>query len=81
MASITIRQIDEATKKRLRLSAAKHGTSMEEEVRRILRAALAEDHTAPDLVQAIRRRFEHLGGLELQLPPREQVREPPVPGR
>jgi len=54
---------------------------MEEKVRRILRAALAEDQTAPDLVQAIRRRFEHLGGLELQIPPREQIREPPVPGR
>ena len=40
MASITIRQIDERTKQRLRLSAAQHRTSMEEEVRRILRAAL-----------------------------------------
>lgn len=81
MASITIRRIDETTKKRLRLRAVKHGTSMEEEVRRILRAALAEDQPAPDLVLAVRRRFEHLGGLELEIPPREPIREPPVPDR
>src|SRR5262245_24720112 len=39
MASITIRQLDEALKKRLRLRAANHGRSMEDEVRVILRAA------------------------------------------
>src|SRR5262245_38676188 len=39
MASITIRQLDEALKKRLRLRAASHGRSMEDEVRVILRAA------------------------------------------
>ena len=39
MASITIRQLDEALKKRLRLRAAKSGRSVEDEVRTILRAA------------------------------------------
>lgn len=42
MASITIRQLDEALKKRLRLRAAKSGRSVEDEVRTILRAAAAE---------------------------------------
>jgi phosphopantothenoylcysteine decarboxylase/phosphopantothenate--cysteine ligase len=41
MASITIRQLDEDLKKRLRLRAASHGRSMEDEVRTILRAAAA----------------------------------------
>lgn len=81
MASITIRRLDESVKKRLRLRAAQHGTSMEDEARRILRAALADQGVRlPDLAQAIRRRFEPLGGLELQVPPRQQMREPPEPG-
>ena len=40
MPSITIRNIDESLKQRLKEQAAKHGCSMEEEVRRILAAAL-----------------------------------------
>lgn len=82
MASITIRQLEESVKRRLRLRAAQHGTSMEDEARRILRAALADQEArAPNLAQAIRRRFEPLGGLELQAPPRQPMREPPEPGR
>ena len=43
MASITIRQLDEATKKRLRLRAAKNGRSMEDEARTLLRDAAEGD--------------------------------------
>jgi phosphopantothenoylcysteine decarboxylase / phosphopantothenate---cysteine ligase len=39
MASLTVRQLDETIKKRLRLRAARHGRSMEDEVRVILRQA------------------------------------------
>ena len=39
MASLTVRQLDDRLKKRLRLLAARHGRSMEDEVRVILRAA------------------------------------------
>ena len=39
MASLTVRQIDEALKKQLRLRAARNGRSVEDEVRTILRAA------------------------------------------
>jgi phosphopantothenoylcysteine decarboxylase / phosphopantothenate---cysteine ligase len=39
MASLTIRRLDEALKQRLRLRAARHGRSMEDEARTILREA------------------------------------------
>ncbi len=42
MASLTVRQLDDKLKKRLRLRAAKHGRSVEEEIRTILRAAAAD---------------------------------------
>ena len=78
VASITIRNLDDAVKGKLRLRAARHGRSMEEEVRNILRAALAKDVAEPgNLYAAIRRRIEPLGGVELEIPPREKSREPP----
>jgi phosphopantothenoylcysteine decarboxylase/phosphopantothenate--cysteine ligase len=43
MGSITIRQLDDALKQRLRLRAARHGRSMEDEVRTILRIAAGEE--------------------------------------
>ena len=82
MASITIRNLDEQTKARLRMRAAHRKRSMEDEVRHILRSALADDAAASsDLAQAIRRRFEPLGGVELALPAREPMRDPPNPHR
>lgn len=82
MASITIRKLDERTKARLRVRAAQHGRSMEEEARTLLRAAL-RDEVAPgsNLADAIRTRFRRLGGVELRVPAREPIREPPKPGR
>ena len=82
MASITIRNLDDQTKSRLRVRAAHHRRSMEDEARNILRAALAEDRmTSGNLAEAIRRRFEPLGGVDLALPAREPMREPPKPGK
>ena len=82
MASITIRKLEESVKQRLRLRAAQHGTSMEDEARSILRVALADrEPSTPNLAQAIRRRFEPLGGVDLELPPRQPMREPPDPRR
>jgi plasmid stability protein len=81
MASITIRGLDENTKERLRVRAAHHKRSMEEEARTILRAAVAQDETSGgNLAEAIRRRFRPLGGVELRLPEREGMRKPPEPG-
>ena len=82
MASITIRNLDAQTKARLRVRAAHRQRSMEEEARTILRAALSEDDAAPrDLGAAIGARFRPLGGVELALPAREPMRDPPVPGK
>jgi plasmid stability protein len=78
MAAITIRKLDEATKTRLRVRAAHHGRSMEEEAREILRSALVVSlRTEENLAAAIRRRFAPLGGVELELPKREPVGPPP----
>jgi antitoxin FitA len=77
MASMTIRNIDDQLKIRLRMRAASRGRSMEDEARDILRAALATDHKrSGTLVDSIRARIEPLGGAELAVAPREPIREP-----
>jgi len=77
MATMTIRNIDDELKARLRVQAAVHGRSMEDEARDILRAALsAEPVRASSLIEAIRARVEPLGGVELELPAREAIRDP-----
>ena len=77
MASITIRNLDEEVKARLRVRAAGRGHSMEEEARQILREAVERQPGPTNLAAAIRGRFEPLRGVELELPPRERMREPP----
>lgn len=77
MASITIRNLDNKVKSRLRIRAAGHGRSMEEEARLILREAVDREEGPTNLAQAIRSRFARFGGVELDLPPREPMREPP----
>ena len=79
MAMLTIRDIEPAIKERLRVRAAQHGRSMEAEVRGILQAILAPPEAAPErnLAERIRARFAPLGGVELELPPREKMRDPP----
>lgn len=80
MAGITIRDLDAETEERLRIRAARHGRSMEEEARAILRSALAESESIPlRLGTAIHDRFRALGGVELELPLHEPPREPPKP--
>ena len=76
MASITIREIDDRLKARLRVQAAHNGHSMEEEAREILRAALSAGRTqSATLVDSIRARIEPLGGVELEIAPREAIFE------
>ena len=76
MASITIRNLDDGVKTRLRIRAAEHGRSMEEEARVILRDAVEAEAGANNLASAIRARFAPFDGVDLELPPRESVREP-----
>ena len=79
MASITIRKLDPAVKGRLRVRAAEHGRSMEAEARRILEDTLNGQDNPPGrhLYDRIRDRFAPLGGVELDLRPRQPAREPP----
>ena len=77
MASITIRNLDDTLKQRLRMLAAEHGRSMEEEVRDILRRSVGRSPSRANLGEAIHQRFAALGGAEVDLPPREPMAEPP----
>jgi plasmid stability protein len=79
MATLTIRNLEDGLKARLRLRAAAAQRSMEEEARQILRAALqASAPPAGDLATRLRARFASLGGVELVVPGREPVRDPPA---
>jgi plasmid stability protein len=82
MASITIRNLDETVKRKLKVRAAMNGRSMEQEAREILKGALKtaphKPKTGADLVAAIRRRFAPLGGVELEPYPRGPIRDPGI---
>lgn len=80
MTSITIPHIDDDLKERLKLRAAEHGRSMEAEARDILRSALKGNESEPasgNLGDRIRAIVEPIGGIELDIPPRKLIREPP----
>jgi plasmid stability protein len=79
MASITIRNLDDALKSRLRVRAAQHGRSMEDEAREILRIALAESpQPSGNLAASIRARFKGFAEFDLPEIPREPLRQPPT---
>lgn len=72
MAALNIRNLDEAVKRRLQLRAARHGRSMEAEVREILTEAVREPEDSVGLFTTLLDRFGTLGGVELDLPRREE---------
>src|SRR5271165_6797715 len=82
MASITIRNLEETTKRQLKIRAAMNGRSMEQEAREILKRGLKEKTQKPktgaDLAEAIRRRFAPFGGVELEPLPRTPIRDPDI---
>ncbi len=82
MATLTIRNLDEGTKALLRIQAARHGRSMEEEARTILREAIAAKQPSAATKQGLGRRihahFAPLGGVDLELPQRSS---PPSPAQ
>ena len=81
MASITIRNFEDALESRLRVRAAVHGRSMEDEARDILRSALSREPARPgNLAASIRARFGPLGGVKLPTVARDPVRETPTFG-
>ncbi len=75
-ASITIRRLDDRLKMRLRLRAAEHGRSMEEEARTILREALERERPR-SLAELARQFFGPRHGVELEPHPPVRPREPP----
>ena len=70
MAALSIRDLDDSVKEKLRLRAARHGRSMEAEVRAILTASVTDEPPRTDLFSALTERFSELGGLDLDLPVR-----------
>ncbi len=69
MAAISVRDLDDDVRDRIRVRAARHGRSMEAEIRAILTDAVRE----PDgdgLFQVMLDRFTAVGGVELDLPTR-----------
>ena len=79
IASITVRQLDDKLKRKLRVRAAENGHSMEEEARIILRRVLDRPPAQPAtrFGTAIHELFEPFGDIELDIPSRETMREPP----
>lgn len=73
MAALTVRNIEPEIKDKLRRAAAAHGRSMEEEVRSILRHALAQPSPASGLGSRVHMRFAALGGVDLPAPERNDV--------
>lgn len=87
MAALTIRNLDEGTKQALRLRAAKHGVSMEQEARTILKMAVlphrkkerGEDLPGKNFYRSVRELVEPYGGFDLEIPARSKdMRDPPV---
>lgn len=80
MATLTVRGIDDELKSRLRMEAARHGRSMEEEARQILRNAVMGPRPGDDgttLAERIHRRFAGLRAEDIALPSRQAPRLPP----
>ena len=77
MASIIITNLEDRLEQELRARAARHGTSVEEEARQILQAALeAEREPARGFFSAIRRRIDPVKGVNLKIPRRRSIRKP-----
>ena len=71
MADISIRNLDDSVRDRLRVRAASHGRSMESEVRVILTEAVTEPRERAGLVAVLADRFSELGGIDLEVPKRD----------
>lgn len=77
VSMLTIRNIEESLKSELRITAARHGVSMEEQARVILRTALAPKKRKKGLGSRIHQHFSDVGGIELELPKRTSPRPAP----
>ncbi len=79
MASISVRKLDDKTVSALRQRAARHGVSMEEEVRRILETAAACEEQAGDmLLRIFERSRQASAGAPFTVPEYDQPPEEPI---
>ena len=77
MASITVRNLQTDTKRKLKIRAAMNGRSMEQETREILKSALAQtSKKKTNVAERIREIFGPIGGVELERLPREPIPDP-----
>ncbi len=76
MASITIRNLEDDIKQRLRVRAAEHGRSLEREARDILRRVMSENLPPRNLAASIRSRIAKTDRVDIELPEREPIPEP-----
>lgn len=70
MAALSIRDLDDQVRERLRVRAAQNGRSTEAEIRAILTAAVSEPAGTVGLARTLLARFGALGGADLDLPAR-----------
>ncbi|MEO1191014.1 MAG: plasmid stabilization protein [Pseudomonadota bacterium] len=77
MANIVISNLDEPTKQALQSLAAEHGRSLEEEAREILKDAVGRSTPPANVAAAIREHLKGIGGVDLEIPDREQPRTLP----
>ena len=70
MSTITVRNLDEHVKQRLRVRAARHGRSMEAEARAIIAEAVGVEDEPKNILVRLHETFAELGGVDLEIPPR-----------
>ena len=73
MASFSIRKLDDAVYQKLRIRAAKHGISMEEEVRQIITHVVA---VPDDISQVFTKHFGTHNGVDLESPDPKTSHQP-----
>ena len=79
MATLTIRNLPDEVRELLRVQAARHSRSMEAEARELITVAVTRQRqTGAELFHDINTRFAEVGGVDLELPEREAMREPRV---
>ena len=80
MATVSIRDLDDGVRDRLRIRAARNGRSMEAEMRAILTAAVADERQKyPDAVTMIMDVFRGNDDVVLEIEPRTGQHDRPIP--
>jgi plasmid stability protein len=79
VAALSIRDLDDEVRERLRVRAAQHGRSMEAEIRAILVEAVMDSGDTESLFDSLGARIGALGGVELELPERTAARRTDLP--